>query len=55
MAPTMEKRADERHRYVAENAASAQIGEKVFIVKGYECDFGSDEVQSILGTLQWTK
>lgn len=41
--------------YVAENAASAQIGEKVFIVKGYECDFGSDEVQSILGTLQWTK
>lgn len=41
--------------YVAENAASAQIGEKVFIVKGYECDFGSDEVQSILGTLQWAK
>ena len=30
--------------YLAENAASAQIGEKVFMVKGYECDFGSDEV-----------
>jgi len=40
---------------VAENAARAQIGEKVFIVKGYECDFGSDEVQSILGSLQWAK
>ena len=41
--------------YLAENAASAQIGEKVFMVKGYECDFGSDEVQSILGSLQWIK
>ena len=41
--------------YLAENAASAQIGEKVFMVKGYECDFGSEEVQSILGSLQWTK
>ena len=39
--------------YLAENAASAQIGEKVFMVKGYEYDFGSDEVQSILGSLQW--
>ena len=39
--------------YLAENAACAQIGEKVFMVKGYECDFGSDEVQSILGSLQW--
>ena len=41
--------------YLAENAASAQTGEKVFMVKGYECDFGSDEVQSILGSPQWTK
>ena len=41
--------------YLAKNAASSQIGEKVFIVKGYECDFGSDEVQSILGSLQWAK
>ena len=41
--------------YLAENAACAQIGEKVFMVKGYECDFGSDEVQSILGSLQWIK
>lgn len=39
--------------YPAENAACAQIGEKVFMVKGYECDFGSDEVQSILGSLRW--
>lgn len=39
--------------YLAETAASAQIGEKVFMVKGYECDFGSEEVQSILGSLQW--
>lgn len=41
--------------YLAENAASAQIGEKVFMVKGYECDFGSEEVQSILGSLQWVQ
>ena len=41
--------------YLAENAASAQIGEKVFMVKGYECDFGSEEVQSILGSLQWAQ
>lgn len=41
--------------YLAENAAVAQIGEKVFMVKGYKCDFGSDEVQSILGSLQWVK
>ena len=38
--------------YLAENAAVAQIGEKVFMVKGYKCDFGSEEVQSILGSLQ---
>ena len=41
--------------YLAENAAVAQIGEKVFMVKGYKCDFGSDEVQGILGSLQWVK
>lgn len=41
--------------YLAENAAVAQIGEKVFMVKGYKCDFGSEEVQTILGSLQWVK
>lgn len=41
--------------YIAENAAVAQIGEKVLIVKGYKCDFGSEDVQSILGSLQWVK
>ena len=41
--------------YVAETAAAAQIGEKVFMVVGYECDFGSEAVQSILGSLQWIK
>lgn len=41
--------------YLAENAAAAQIGEKVFMVKGYQCDFGSEEVQSILGSLQWAE
>lgn len=41
--------------YVAENAATAQIDEKVFMVKGYKCDFSSEEVQTILGSLQWAK
>lgn len=41
--------------YLAENAAVAQIGEKVFMVKGYECDFSSEDVQTILGSLQWIK
>lgn len=41
--------------YLAEGAAAAQIGEKVFMVKGYECDFGSEDVQIILGSLQWIK
>lgn len=41
--------------YLAENAASAQVGEKVFMVRGYECDFGSEEVQNILGSLQWAQ
>ena len=50
MEPTMGKKVDQRH---LENAACAQIGEKVFMVKGYECDFESDEVQSILGSLRW--
>lgn len=38
--------------YLAENAAAAQLGEKALLVKGYRCDFGSEEVQSILGSLQ---
>lgn len=38
--------------YIAENAAAAVIGEKSVLVKGYESDFSSDEVQSILGSLQ---
>lgn len=38
--------------YTAENAATAFIGEKTLIVKGYEIDFGSEEVLSILGSLQ---
>ena len=41
--------------YLAENAAAAVIGEKVLLVKGYEIDFSSDEVQSILGSLQWAE
>ena len=41
--------------YIAENAAAAVIGEKSLLVKGYEIDFGSDEVQSVLGSLQWAK
>lgn len=41
--------------YLSENAAAAQIGEKVFMVKGYKCDFASDDVQTILGSLQWVK
>ena len=41
--------------YLAENAAVAQIGEKVFVVKGYKCDFGGADVQTILGSLQWIK
>ena len=39
--------------YLAENAAAAKLGEKALLVKGYQCNFGSDEVQSILGSLQW--
>ncbi|MGM9606356.1 MAG: hypothetical protein ACI3XJ_02515 [Oscillospiraceae bacterium] len=39
--------------YIAENAAAALIGDKVLLVRGYECDFGSSEVQNILGSLQW--
>ena len=39
--------------YIAENAAAAVIGGKSVMVKGYACDFGSDEVLSILGSLQW--
>ena len=39
--------------YIAENAAAALIGENVLLVRGYECDFSSSEVQNILGSLQW--
>ena len=39
--------------YLAENAAVTQLGDKVMIVRGYQCDFGSEEVQGILGSLQW--
>ena len=39
--------------YIAENAASAMIGEKACFVSGYECDFSSEEVQSILGSIKW--
>lgn len=39
--------------YLAERAAVAQLGDKVIMVIGAGCDFGSEEVQSILGSLQW--
>ena len=39
--------------YIAENAAAASIDGKTLLVRGYECDFRSAEVQSILGSLQW--
>ena len=39
--------------YIAENAAGAVLGEKTLLVKGYECDFQSDEVRTILGSIQW--
>lgn len=39
--------------YIAENAAVALLGDKVILVKGYKCDFGSAEVHTILGSLQW--
>lgn len=38
--------------YIAANAAVTPIAEGTLIVKGYEIDFNSDEVQSILGSLQ---
>lgn len=41
--------------YIAENAAAAVIGEKALLVKGYAIDFISNEVQSILGSLQWAE
>lgn len=41
--------------YLAENAAAAQLGEKALIVKGYQCDFRSDEVQNILSSLRWVQ
>lgn len=41
--------------YLAENAAAAQLGDKVLLVKGYQCDFESKEVQDILGSLQWAQ
>lgn len=41
--------------YLAENAAAAQLGDKVMLVKGYKCDFGSADVHAVLGSLQWVK
>ena len=41
--------------YLAENAAAAQLGDKVILVKGYKCDLGSAEVHTVLGSLQWVK
>ena len=41
--------------YIAENAAAALIGEKTMLVRGYRCNFNSDEVQAILGSLAWVK
>lgn len=41
--------------YIAENAAASLIGDKAMLVKGYQCDFSSNEVQSILGSLNWAK
>lgn len=41
--------------YLAENAGTVKLGDKVLLVKGYKCDFGSEEVQSILGSLQWVE
>ena len=41
--------------YVAENAAAAMIGEKSCLVRGYECDFSSAEVQDILGSIRWAE
>ena len=41
--------------YLAKNAAATQLGEKALLVKGYQCDFGNEEVQSILGSLKWVK
>lgn len=39
--------------YIAENAAAVLLDEKVLMVLGYSCDFGSEEVQSILGSIKW--
>lgn len=39
--------------YVAEKAAAAKIGEKACLVRGYECDFSSVQVQEILGSIRW--
>ncbi|MGN0460153.1 MAG: hypothetical protein ACI4HL_04480 [Ruminococcus sp.] len=41
--------------YIAENAAAAAVSERILLVTGYEIDFSSDEVQSILGSLQWAE
>ncbi|MDD8048389.1 MAG: hypothetical protein PHH04_02180 [Thomasclavelia sp.] len=41
--------------YLAKNAAVAKVNKKTFIVTGYKCDFNSDEVQDILGSLKWVK
>lgn len=41
--------------YLAENIAITLLDDKVLTVKGYQCDFKSDEVQGILGSIQWNK
>ena len=41
--------------YVAENAAAAMVSEKACLVRGYECDFSSTEVQGILSSIQWAE
>ncbi|MGN0174150.1 MAG: hypothetical protein ACI39F_06895 [Acutalibacteraceae bacterium] len=41
--------------YIAEKAAAAMIGDYACFVSGYECDFSSDEVQQILGSIKWAK
>lgn len=41
--------------YIAKNIAITLLDDKVLTVKGYQCDFSSDEVQGILGSIQWKK
>ncbi|MDD8048385.1 MAG: hypothetical protein PHH04_02160 [Thomasclavelia sp.] len=50
-----ESKLDNGTWYLAENAGTAKIGKKVIFVAGYKCDFDSDEVKDILGSLEWVK